>query len=509
MIPGDKLHKLIKSMSPSEKRYFKLFASKQGRADDKYYLQLFDLVDKSPEYDEESLKKKLKGKINTRNFAYQKHYLFELVMQALKNFDQSKSPLLQVLELLREEEIFKERGLMDLQERNILKAKQVCYDLEQYYILLWVLKVERLYYLQQVGKDPESVLNRIFKEEKNAVEILENEIQIVRISNTLHLQYLINPLFNDKDSFDKLKAIEAELDSIPYETLNTFSAKKNWYLAQSLRHRFYNRLLEDRQNERKRLSLFDQYKHLVPTNEYILGYSGYLGACHRSGDYSEFDDILAKLHAIRPENAKQKEMLFSAIGMYKLLYALNCNQLHTKDSLIVEIEAGIADNIGLMKESRIVAMYYSLAVLCFLTEDFNGCLDYCAKITDRKSDTRFDLQNGIWLLQMICHYELGNTILIESLLRSTRRFLYKNNLHEDFDKILIAGIRSLVNAPHNEKYSIQTNMKEALETLQMQNPNAKFVIMEETLIWLGARIKKIPLQQESAIQNGLRKNKRN
>ncbi|MFZ1611935.1 MAG: hypothetical protein WAT52_12755, partial [Chitinophagales bacterium] len=105
MIPGDKLHKLIKSLTPPEKRYFKLFAAKQGDAEEKYYLQLFDAVDKLKEYDEELLKKKLKGSIHSKNVAYQKHYLFEMVMQSLKNFEKSKSPLLQVLDLLREEEI--------------------------------------------------------------------------------------------------------------------------------------------------------------------------------------------------------------------------------------------------------------------------------------------------------------------------------------------------------------------------------------------------------------------
>ncbi|MBK8488174.1 MAG: hypothetical protein WAT52_01055 [Chitinophagales bacterium] len=509
MIPGDKLHKLIKSLTPPEKRYFKLSAAKQGDAADKYYLQLFDAIDKLHEYDEELLKKKLKGSIHSKNLAYQKHYLFEMIMQALKNFEKSKSPLLQVLDLLREEEIFKDRGLVDLQERNILKAKQVCYEQEQYFILLWVLKVERVFYLELSGKDPEGVLNRVFKEEKEAIEILEKDIQVVRLSNTLHVQYLINPLFNDKDGFEKLKKIEEELDNIPYESLKTFTAKSNWYLAQTLRYRFYNKLAEDRHYQRERLKVYEEYKHIVPITEYIKAVTNYLGSCHRSGDYKEFNDFFIKLNSISPENAKQKEMLFSTIGLYKLLYALNMNQLEKMDAITAEIETGIAENKRLMKANRIIAMYYSLSLLCFLNEKFNGCLDYCSRILDMKSDVRFDLQNGVWLIQIICHYELGNTILLESLLRSANRFLHKNNIHEEFDRILISGIRNLMNAPVNERGDMLKNLLETIDTLRIQNLNYKFVIMEETLMWLNARVKNIPIAEESRQQTLLRESKNN
>ena len=62
-IPGDDLFLLIKSLNTSEKRYFKLFADRQGSGKYKSYLKVFDLIDDQEDiYDEQLLKKKLKVK---------------------------------------------------------------------------------------------------------------------------------------------------------------------------------------------------------------------------------------------------------------------------------------------------------------------------------------------------------------------------------------------------------------------------------------------------------------
>ena len=59
---SDQLHKLIKSLSKPEKRYFKVFSSRHIIGDENNYQTLFDAIDKQEEYDEEKLMKKFKDK---------------------------------------------------------------------------------------------------------------------------------------------------------------------------------------------------------------------------------------------------------------------------------------------------------------------------------------------------------------------------------------------------------------------------------------------------------------
>jgi hypothetical protein len=59
MKPSNELFELIKSLTKSEKRFFKLQSSLQSG--DKNYIRLFDTIDKMSEYDEEEVKSNFKG----------------------------------------------------------------------------------------------------------------------------------------------------------------------------------------------------------------------------------------------------------------------------------------------------------------------------------------------------------------------------------------------------------------------------------------------------------------
>ena len=49
---SDPVFQLIKSLTKAEKRYFKLFATRQKSAEDAKFIKLFDLIDKQKDYDE-------------------------------------------------------------------------------------------------------------------------------------------------------------------------------------------------------------------------------------------------------------------------------------------------------------------------------------------------------------------------------------------------------------------------------------------------------------------------
>ena len=68
MSEKNELHKLIHSLTPNEKAYFKKFAYKSKDDKENPYLVMFDAILKQDEYDEEALKKKLKNTKLVNNF---------------------------------------------------------------------------------------------------------------------------------------------------------------------------------------------------------------------------------------------------------------------------------------------------------------------------------------------------------------------------------------------------------------------------------------------------------
>src|SRR5688572_25646962 len=100
MVKKGNLFLLIKSLSKSEKRYFKLFAD-NGKSDSNY-LQLFEAIDKQEEFDEDAIRKKFKGKAFTAQLHVAKIYLSELILKSLRNFHANDSVNGQVLDLIRD-----------------------------------------------------------------------------------------------------------------------------------------------------------------------------------------------------------------------------------------------------------------------------------------------------------------------------------------------------------------------------------------------------------------------
>ena len=79
--PSNKLFHLVKSLSGSEKRYFKLFVSAKENGNNKYE-QLFDAIDTQAEFNDDALRLTIYGDepIETRKFSELKAYLYDLIL---------------------------------------------------------------------------------------------------------------------------------------------------------------------------------------------------------------------------------------------------------------------------------------------------------------------------------------------------------------------------------------------------------------------------------------------
>ena len=68
----DSIHELIKSLTKSEKRYFKLMSSRHTIGEENNYIVLFDFIEKQEEYDEDVLFKTFKGQAFLNKFSITK-----------------------------------------------------------------------------------------------------------------------------------------------------------------------------------------------------------------------------------------------------------------------------------------------------------------------------------------------------------------------------------------------------------------------------------------------------
>ncbi|MEL6943390.1 MAG: hypothetical protein AAFO82_12030 [Bacteroidota bacterium] len=131
------LHRLIHSMSKSEKRYFTLDAQKAGKKNAKY-LRLFKAINALENYSEAEIKKQF-----PKNLAADKTYLYDAILRSMRDYHSKKSRAAQIKEHLMDAKYLYERELYDLCEESLQSAKKLAEQLGDHLSLLEINKQMR------------------------------------------------------------------------------------------------------------------------------------------------------------------------------------------------------------------------------------------------------------------------------------------------------------------------------------------------------------------------------
>jgi hypothetical protein len=163
--------------------------------------------------------------------------------------------------------------------------------------------------------------------------------------------------------------------------------------------------------------------------------------------------------------------------------------------LVPLIEQKLDDYRLLLDRHRVLVFYYKIACLYFGSGDSEKTIDYLNKIINWKVDLRADLQCYARLLHLIAHYELGNEILLQYLIKSVYRFMFKmKNLSAVEEEIFKFIKRSFSLSPKKLTPAF-VSLKEKLEKLQ-NNPfdNRSFMYLD-IIAWLQSKIENVPIQE--------------
>ena len=109
---SDDLFRLIKSLTKSEKGYFKKFAAKNTAGSKQNYLVLFDAIDDMETYDEDLLRKKLKNEQFLKQLAVYKVYLFNLILKALHLYGTVDNSTTRVKDLIDNAKMLESKGAL-------------------------------------------------------------------------------------------------------------------------------------------------------------------------------------------------------------------------------------------------------------------------------------------------------------------------------------------------------------------------------------------------------------
>ena len=137
---------LIKSLSSSDKRYFKLFISKDSKGESSNYSRLFDLIDKAGTADKKIIFK-LYGNdtFMQKQYTVYKHLLYKQILKSLSSYKTERTVDDKILELLKQVKILFDRNLYKQASKILNKAESLCLRYEKYSyhieIIRWKKKI--------------------------------------------------------------------------------------------------------------------------------------------------------------------------------------------------------------------------------------------------------------------------------------------------------------------------------------------------------------------------------
>ena len=187
----DQLITLIKSLSKSEKRNFKLYVNRIQSNNDVKFVQLFDVLDKMPTYDDAIVLKKIAG-IKKSQLPNLKRHLYKQILISLRLIHIQKNVDIQIREQIDFARILYGKGLY-LQSLKLLdRIRTTAEDHHQDILLLEILEFQKLIEERHItrSRTVKNKVENLMEESYKRSKVINNSCRLSNLKIEIHGFYI-------------------------------------------------------------------------------------------------------------------------------------------------------------------------------------------------------------------------------------------------------------------------------------------------------------------------------
>ncbi len=509
MPASDDLFQLIKSLSKTEKSYFKKFASLFNENESGNYLKLFSEIDKqvsnSKQYSEDKIVKgNYSGKF-IKNISYHKNYLHSMIMTSVMFYHRTNKESITLRNLITQSEILIDKLLFEQARKLIQKAKKIAIDRQQLFLLQDILAIEKKIHKNILNSDEFESKNKLVSDEQ--FKILSD------IKSELEYSYLYDDLGNrvkklstgyarDKSQIDEIEEIfrnpllQDENKAVSFQSRTYFNVM----------HMYYNITKKDYEKAyhyaKKIVGLWEENfsKAGGRIDSYINALNNLLTTQIRTKRFDECVQTALKLKEIEVKfpkyiTDKNRVFIFYSVSVLMISCYLEILDPQVLKNHLREVESLIPDYENKITLYQKIILYFFLSVSNLVLSDFEKCIHWTGKIINlEKTDLSEDYQCYARIINLISYYELGYLDSIEYALKSAYHFLSKRKRVYKYENIILKYLRKSFRLKssgelHQMFEEMEQEIKKIYEDPFEQNAFDAFNI----LYWLESKLKKKPL----------------
>lgn len=498
----DPLFQLIKSISKSEKRNFKLYANRISSEKETKFLLLFDVLDHMEEYNEAIILKKNK-EIKQSQLPNLKAHLYKQLLTSLRLTQVNHDISISIREQIDHAKVLYNKGLYQQSLKLLEKTKSLASKNKKNLLQFEIIEFEKLIESQYITKSIENRAEEITREANEICQTMNGVVFFSNMSIRLYGLYLkVGYVRNEKDLLMVKEFFNTNLH--PYD-IQKLSFYEKLYLYQS--YVWYNLIIQDflmcYKYAQKWVDLFltDPEMIQIQTDLYLKGLNNVLVALFYTNHLSTFNKNLRLLRKLEKEDQfKHNSNLNILLRMFSFMHQINKHFMEGSFGkgiqLVPKIENFLEETKFGLDNHRALVFYYKIACLYFGDGQYKNAIKYLNKIADvRDTSLRGDIHCFARILNLISHYELENTELLEYQIRSTYRFLAKMEDLQEVQKYILRFLRRLsMISPDQLKDELK---KSRIDLQKWENdPFEKRAFLYLDLIsWLDSKIQNRPVQE--------------
>lgn len=491
------LYDLIKSMSKVEKRYFKLLIAQSGDPEDKKVQLLFDEINKQDEFDEDKILAK-NPEIKVSQLSNLKAYLYDKLLEALRHLHVEKITDIRIREQIDFAQLLFERRLYEQGKNCLRKAKKIAHEYNNLEMQLEIIKLEKSILMQTD--------EGLHQADDIITEVRNINGQINNINTFSILSIKLNSFYT-RIGHIRSEQDHKEITHYFHSLLPTFNESELSTLEKIYLYRLFSAyyyFLQDFENgyeySLRLKSLFDKNQALIGTNtdDYIKAMNNLLIAQYKLFLYEEFRQTNQELQSVssNPYVAMNESLRIRLLKYYYIHeinnYFMTGNFEEGCHQIMVLRGEEFVQLLSMLDKHSAMIMNYKVACLYFGAGNFNQSIRYLNKIINNTDiDFREDLHCFARILNLVCHFELGNFDVIKYYIISTYRFLLKKDDLHQFQKLIMTFLKNLKSEISNRDLIERfTRLKQSLIPLVNSTYEKRAFIYFDIISWLESKIEK-------------------
>ena len=443
------------------------------------------------------------GIVKKQQLANVKAHLYKQILISLKLNPSHQNIRSQIREQLDFASILYHKGLYKQSLKILDKAKEVAIQNEEKNLAYEIVELEKIIESQYITR---SISGRADELTIQAKELSEANVLTSKLSNLSLQLYGIflktGYVRNEAESKEITDYFNARLPKIDIKELG-FREKLWLYKA----YLWYSFLMQDFLNcykySLKWVDLFYQNPDMIVLNPvfFLKGNNYLLESLYFLKNKEKFEETLNRLvvkvnSKSFPKDENVEALSFLYINLNKFnLYFID-GSFEEGLPLIPKVESELKQFTDRIDEHHIMTFYYKFASLHFGAGNNKKCIEYLDKIISNKSlSMREDLLCFSRVLNLVAHYEAGLDYHIESLLRSTYKFLIKMNDLHDVQIEMIKFIKSLQDIYPQDLKKAFIQLHDVLIKFEDRPFEKRAFLYLDIISWLESKIENKPVAQ--------------